>query len=73
MCSCGRAPEVMSGTFSRMRDEVSSPYQRSREPAALRMAYLEFRMNSSRVESSVFVVTDLWMMQNLKVPTVEGP
>ena len=35
-----RIPPVISGTRSRIREEVSSPYQRSLEPARRRMAYL---------------------------------
>ena len=66
-------PPVISGTFSRISEEVSRPYHLTLEPASLRMDYLVFRMNSSMDESSVFGVTDLWMMQNLKVPTLECP
>ena len=67
------SPPTISGTYSRISEEVSRPYHFTLDPAALRMDYLALKISSSRELSSVLVVTVLWMMQNLKVPTVDPP
>ena len=69
----GVLPAVISGTFSSIREDVSSPYHLTLEPATRRIEYLALSTSSSSVLSSVFVVTDFRITQNLKVPTVDFP
>ena len=54
-------------------EEVSRPYQLIFDPAICLIAYFALSMNSSSSDSSVFAETDLHIMQNLKVPTVDLP
>ena len=69
----GVFPPTMNGTVSTTSEDVSSPYQRTFDPAMCRMAYFVFSTSSSANDSSDLDGTALCRKMNLNEPTSDLP
>ena len=68
---CWRFVRANSGTYSKMMEEFSRPYQRAGEPQTWRIMYLSSITRRLKPEISVSGVRTLRMRQKRKSPTLE--